>query len=255
MAAETADIIVIGAGMAGASAAAHLAENARVILIEGEDQPGYHSTGRSAALFSETYGNLAIRTLAVSLLLVAVMNFFWGQGQPFAFPRFLPTASVSVGGVRLSLVSLVTVVVAVLLGAGFWLFYSRTRPGLLLRGIADRPDIARLLGANIRGLSGLAWLMAGLVAVVVGLLTVPSALLSTDMMDSFLLFAFTAALLGGITSLPGAFVGGVVVGVISNVVSVLRGQEFSIIAIFALLILTLLVRPNGLFGHEVAERL
>ena len=199
--------------------------------------------------------NLAIRTLAVNLLLFAVMNLFWGQGQPFAFPPFLPTASVSVGGVRLSLVSLVTVVVAVLLGAGFWLFYSRTRPGLLLRGIADRPDIARLLGADIRGLSGLAWLMAGLVAVVVGLLTVPSALLSTDMMDSFLLFAFTAALLGGITSLPGAFVGGVVVGVISNVVSVLRGQEFSIIAIFALLILTLLVRPNGLFGHEVAERL
>jgi len=199
--------------------------------------------------------NLAIRTLAVNLLLFAVMNLFWGQGQPFAFPRFLPTASVSVGGVRLSLVSLVTVVVAVLLGAGFWLFYSRTRPGLLLRGIADRPEIARLLGADIRGLSGLAWLMAGLVAVVVGLLTVPSALLSTDMMDSFLLFAFTAALLGGITSLPGAFVGGVVVGVISNVVSVLRGQEFSIIAIFALLILTLLVRPNGLFGHEVAERL
>jgi len=61
LAAETADIIVIGAGMAGASAAAHLA--ARVILIEGEDQPGYHSTGRSAALFSETYGNLAIRIL------------------------------------------------------------------------------------------------------------------------------------------------------------------------------------------------
>jgi branched-chain amino acid transport system permease protein len=159
-----------------------------------------------------------------------------------------------VGGVRLSLVSLVTVVVAVLLGGDFWLFYSRTRPGLLLRGIADRPDVARLLGADIRGLSGLAWLLAGCVAVVVGLLTVPSALLSTDMMDSFLLFAFTAALLGGI-SLPGAFAGGVVVGVISNVVSVLRGQGFSIIAIFALLILVLLVRPNGFFGHEVAERL
>jgi len=63
VAAETADIIVIGAGMAGASAAAHLAETARVILLEGEDQPGYHSTGRSAALFSETYGNLAVRIL------------------------------------------------------------------------------------------------------------------------------------------------------------------------------------------------
>jgi len=60
---QTADIVVIGAGMAGASAAAHLAANARVILLEGEDRPGYHSTGRSAALFSETYGNLPVRLL------------------------------------------------------------------------------------------------------------------------------------------------------------------------------------------------
>ncbi|HLY46858.1 MAG TPA: FAD-binding oxidoreductase [Stellaceae bacterium] len=63
MPAHTADILVIGAGMAGASAAAHLAESARVVVLEGEDQPGYHSTGRSAALFSETYGNRAIRIL------------------------------------------------------------------------------------------------------------------------------------------------------------------------------------------------
>ena len=54
MAAGTADFLVIGAGMAGASAAAHLAELGRVILLERESQPGYHSTGRSAALFSET---------------------------------------------------------------------------------------------------------------------------------------------------------------------------------------------------------
>jgi D-arginine dehydrogenase len=63
VAAETADFLVIGAGMAGASAAAHLAELGRVILLERESQPGYHSTGRSAALFSETYGNLAVRLL------------------------------------------------------------------------------------------------------------------------------------------------------------------------------------------------
>jgi D-arginine dehydrogenase len=59
----TADIIVVGGGMAGASAAAHLAAHGRVILLERETQPGYHSTGRSAALFSETYGNRAIRIL------------------------------------------------------------------------------------------------------------------------------------------------------------------------------------------------
>src|SRR5271155_4889621 len=57
------DIIVIGAGIAGASVAAHLAETHRVILIEREDRPGYHSTGRSAALFTEIYGNASIRAL------------------------------------------------------------------------------------------------------------------------------------------------------------------------------------------------
>jgi D-arginine dehydrogenase len=60
---ETCDLIVIGAGMAGAAAAAHLAAERRVVVLEREAQPGYHSTGRSAALFTETYGNRAIRTL------------------------------------------------------------------------------------------------------------------------------------------------------------------------------------------------
>jgi D-arginine dehydrogenase len=64
VAAHSADILVIGAGMAGASAAAHLAESARVVLLEAEEQPGYHSTGRSAALFSETYGALPVRVLS-----------------------------------------------------------------------------------------------------------------------------------------------------------------------------------------------
>jgi D-arginine dehydrogenase len=60
---ETADVIVVGAGIAGAAAAAHLAQHRSVVLLERESQPGYHSTGRSAALFTETYGNRAIRTL------------------------------------------------------------------------------------------------------------------------------------------------------------------------------------------------
>lgn len=64
MPAPTADIIVIGGGIAGASAAAHLAESVSVVLLEREAQPGYHSTGRSAALFTETYGNAAIRLLS-----------------------------------------------------------------------------------------------------------------------------------------------------------------------------------------------
>lgn len=84
---ETADTIVIGAGMAGAAAAAHLAADRRVVLLERETQPGYHSTGRSAALFTETYGNRAIRVLTS-----ASRAFYeaWADGfaeQPILKPR------------------------------------------------------------------------------------------------------------------------------------------------------------------------
>ena len=85
--AETADLIVVGAGMAGAAAAAHLARDRRVVLLERERQPGYHSTGRSAALFTETYGNRAIR-----ILTGASRTFYeaWSDGfaaHPILTPR------------------------------------------------------------------------------------------------------------------------------------------------------------------------
>jgi len=84
---ETADVIVIGAGIAGAAAAAHLAADRRVVLLERESQPGYHSTGRSAALFTETYGNRAIR-----ILTGASRTFYeaWADGfaeHPILTPR------------------------------------------------------------------------------------------------------------------------------------------------------------------------
>jgi D-arginine dehydrogenase len=84
---DIADLIVIGAGMAGAAAAAHLAAERRVVLLERESQPGYHSTGRSAALFTETYGNRAIR-----ILTGASRDFYeaWADGfteHPVLTPR------------------------------------------------------------------------------------------------------------------------------------------------------------------------
>lgn len=75
---QTCDVIVIGAGIAGAGVAAHLAEHARVVLLERESQPGYHSTGRSAALFSEIYGNEHVRALSR-----ASRDFFYSPPREF----------------------------------------------------------------------------------------------------------------------------------------------------------------------------
>ena len=81
------DIIVIGAGIAGASAAAGISLNQRVILLEMESQPGYHATGRSAALFSEIYGNSAIRALSTASRPYFLDDANWSDGVPLLGPR------------------------------------------------------------------------------------------------------------------------------------------------------------------------
>jgi len=91
---QTADVLIFGAGMAGASAAYFLASHKKVILLERETQPGYHSTGRSAALYSETYGNATVRAITT-----ASRPFYFNPPTGFSpYPLVTPRGSLSVGG-------------------------------------------------------------------------------------------------------------------------------------------------------------
>lgn len=199
--------------------------------------------------------NAVMRTLAIYLFLAALMNRFWAEGQPFTFPSLLPRGSFSLGGVTVAWASLGILAVAAVLSLLFALLLTRTSLGVQFLGLAERPDVARLLGVRTRRLAALAWVIAGLVAMVVGVLVAPMALLSSDMMEHFLLFAFTAAIVGGLNSLWGALVGGIVVGCVSNIAIVYLGQDAALIAVFLMLVSVLLVRPDGLFGTAVVHRL
>jgi branched-chain amino acid transport system permease protein len=199
--------------------------------------------------------NAVMRTLAIYLFLAALMNRFWAEGQPFTFPSLLPKGSFELGGVTVAWASLAILGIAGLLSLCFVLLFTRTSLGVQFLGLAERPDVARLLGVRTRRLSALAWMISGVIAMVVGVLVAPMALLSSDMMEHFLLFAFTAAIVGGLNSLSGAFVGGIVVGCVSNISIVYLGQDAALFAVFLLLVGVLLARPDGLFGTAVVHRL
>jgi branched-chain amino acid transport system permease protein len=199
--------------------------------------------------------NLVMRTLAIYLFLFAVMNRFWAEGQPFAFPALLPEGSIELAGVAIAKSSIGILVIAGMLSLAFYLMFTRTSLGVQFMGVAERPEIARLLGVRTRLIAALAWSISGVIGLIVGVLVAPTALLSSEMMDHFLLFAFTAAIVGGLNSLFGALVGGIVVGCVSNITIVYAGQDASIFAVFVLLVAVLLVRPDGLFGTAVVHRL
>lgn len=202
--------------------------------------------------------NLTARTVGLYLLLPAAILQLWGQTEPFTFPSIVPTRTLSVAGVRFQLLEVVTIgIVAVfllILSFGF----SRTRTGLLMRGTALRPDVASLLGVSVRRLFALVWILSGIGGLIVGVLIAPTTLLTHDMMDPYLLYAFTAAIVGGIRSFPGTILGGVLVGIVQEVITVYGGQngaDVSLFSLFGVFIVVLIIRPHGLLGQAADSRL
>jgi len=199
--------------------------------------------------------NLLMRTLGLFLLIQAVTQLFWGEGQPFTFPSLVPTQGLRIGAVHIPGNLLAALGLAVITAAGFWLLFTRTRVGLLMRAVADSPDVAGLLGVRTKIIAGVAWALSTVVAYGVGLLTAPTLLLSTHMLDSFMLFAFTAVVCGGLDSFAGGLLGGVLIGLLSTAMAVFAAPEWSVVSVFALLLATLLLRPAGMFGRLSSERL
>lgn len=199
--------------------------------------------------------SLTVRTVGLFLLAQGLLEKWLGPGQPFAFPALLPDISLTIGGVRLASSTLLFPVVAAVCLALFGIFFRSTRTGLLMRGMASDVSTATLLGADTRRLSAAAWGLTAGLAAVVGVLAAPSQLVSSDMLTGWLLFVFAGVVIGGLTSLAGAVIGGVTVGVVQGVAYQLAGNEVALLAVFALFLLTLQVRPQGIFGRPVMERL
>mgnify|MGYP001324220250 CR=1 FL=1 len=199
--------------------------------------------------------NTLVRTVGLFLLLAAMANVFFGSQQPYSFPAVLPKGGVSPGGVVVKWADLITVALVVAVGLAFVAMFRYTKIGLQFLAVAQRAPIARLLGIRVRLLSTVAYVIAAVLALVIGLLVAPEQLLFSQMMDPILLYAFAAAVVGGLTSLPGAFVGGVVIGVVTSLVSTYLGGDLTLASALAIMLLTLAVRPNGLFGVAQIERL
>jgi branched-chain amino acid transport system permease protein len=199
--------------------------------------------------------NITVRTLALSLLVVAVMTQHWGPGSPYTFPSVLNGTGLQVSRVTLSPQTLLIAAVSVAVVALFWVFFRYTRSGLSLRALAAEPDTARLLGLRTSRLGAATWAISCVIGSVVGILLAPTAFLEPTMMDSYLLFTFTGIVLGGLTSLPGALLGSVIVGIVANVTTVALSPEGGVIVVFGILLASMLLRPQGLLGKPQAVRL
>jgi branched-chain amino acid transport system permease protein len=136
-----------------------------------------------------------------------------------------------------------------------FLFFRFTTTGLAMRAAAQNPQSARLCGIPVGRMLAIGWGLAAAIGATAGMMVAPVLFLDPNMMGGVLIYAFAGALLGGITSPVGAVVGGLIVGVTENLVGTyLIASQLKLTVAFALIILVLVVRPNGLFGTTIVRR-
>ncbi|MEU0466007.1 MULTISPECIES: branched-chain amino acid ABC transporter permease [unclassified Amycolatopsis] len=191
--------------------------------------------------------------LLVGLQGVAGMVF---GGTPQSYPPAFSIAGFQAGG-RQILFSpndlwIVGVVLAVMVVLA--VVFRRTSAGLRMRATAFAPEVARLLGVRVGRMLTVGWALAAVVGAVAGVLIAPSTFVSPTAFDAVLVFGFTAAVIGGLDSPPGAVVGGVALGLVLSFVSGYLGPDIVTLGALVVLIVVLMVRPHGLFGAGARRR-
>jgi branched-chain amino acid transport system permease protein len=200
---------------------------------------------------------VVIITIGLVLLLNGMITWIW-TGEVRSVPSPFPTRTIDVGGVAISLQDIGTIAVSLGTVVVLWGFFQFTKVGLALRAVASNPAEARLVGVRVSRLLGLGWGLAAVLGAVAGMLTAPSFVLDPNMMQAVLIYAFAAAVLGGIDSPAGAVVGGLALGVGLNLLGTyvdFVGADLRLPAALLVILVVLLVRPVGLFGKPLVKKI
>jgi len=194
-----------------------------------------------------THWDVLIITLGLSLILRSVAGLVWTHDE-FPFPSFFGSRPIALGPVRLAPVSLGIIGASLSLMAGLYALFSWTRLGRAMRAVAQNPRAARLMDISVERVSATSWVLAGVVGAVAGVLVAPVVFLSSKM-GLIVINGFTAAVIGGFGSMPGAVAGGMLLGVIENLAPLYLPSGIRYSVPFLVLIAILVVRPAGLLGR------
>jgi branched-chain amino acid transport system permease protein len=210
-------------------------------------------------------GGSVLRIVIVTIgMLIAINGFVvwqWG-GEPQALRSPFGTDTFDIGGVVVSSHDIGTIAVALGIVVLLWALFRFTKVGLAIRASAVNPVEARLVGVRVTWMLALGWGLAATLGAVAGILTAPTVGLDPQMMQAVLIYAFAAAVLGGIDSPAGAVVGGLLLGVLLNMLSYLTqydlfdwfSEELRLPIALLVILVVLLVRPSGLFGRPEVKR-
>ena len=195
-----------------------------------------------------------ITAIGVSYFLQNSALLLW-TSNPKVFNSVVGKGSVNIGGLNISYVTLLTIGMCIVIMIVLTTFINTTKIGKAMRAVSEDKGAAQLMGIDVNNTISVTYAIGSGLAAIAGVLlcsAYPTLMPTTGSMPG--IKAFTAAVFGGIGSIPGAFLGGILLGVIENFAKAYISTEFSDAIVFGVLIIVLLVKPAGLLGKQVNEK-
>ncbi|MDI3379985.1 MAG: branched-chain amino acid ABC transporter permease [Rhodocyclaceae bacterium] len=192
---------------------------------------------------------LVIATLGLAYALKGLVRQTGLGDTPRSLPSLVSNDPVIIGDAfltRLDVAIFLTSIAAMVL---IYLMFSHTRIGKAMRAVGMNPRAAQIVGIRLSRIRMLVWAMAGLISALAALLITPKILITPDIAHIAIL-AYAAAIVGGFTSLPGAVLGGLIIGIVENLVGLFISTNAIVVAPFLAILVTLIVRPQGILGGK-----
>jgi branched-chain amino acid transport system permease protein len=203
-------------------------------------------------LFGQPQFALVILTIAMGFVFRFIAGSIWGY-SPLVLETPFSGQNFGAGGVVISLADLVAIGVTLVLTLALWLFFSRTRVGLAAQAASQNQMAAYIVGVPVMRINSLTWGLAGAVATVAGVLYATRGALDPNI-GLLGIKAFAAAVIGGLGSLPGALIGGLIIGVIEPIAGRYAPGELAIMSPYLIMLVVLVTRPGGLFAQIHAKK-
>lgn len=210
----------------------------------------YRIRGRGYAR-QEVIVPMIVATLGLSTLLKGAVRVVPYTEEPRRLEPLWRGEPLFIGNVVLQWQDVGIVAVTAVIMLGLWLFFRFTLLGKGLRAMSQSARAAALVGMPVAAFRMTVWGLASAIAGIAGILLAPKLLMTPDM-GAIVMLAFAAAIVGGFTSLPGCVVGGMIIGVVQNLVGVLISPQAIAVTPFFIIMIVLLLRPQGLFGEVIA---
>ena len=192
---------------------------------------------------------LVIATLGLAYTLKGLVRQTGLGDTPRSLPSLVANDPVIIGDAFLTRLDITIFFSSVVLMLLIYLMFSRTRIGKAMRAVGMNPRAAQIVGIRLSHIRMMVWAMSGVISALAALLITPKVLITPDIAHIAIL-AYAAAIVGGFTSLPGAVVGGLIIGIVENLVGLFISTNAIVVAPFLAILVTLIVRPQGILGGK-----